>query len=234
MFRQYVQHFKAVEINFTYYRLPEERTIGAIAAKSPDDFTFWVKANQATTHRRDRSVAGRFIEGIEPMQAAGKLVGVLLQFPQSFHRTGENRKYLADVIEDFAGVPLAVEFRQNSWQHESTLDGLRERNVTLVIPDVPDIASLFHHSPELLVRWRHEDRRLLGREVERAERRLAVRHQRVEERPVPRRAREDGLYLLVAHASPPLPARVASSCGSTRGECAPQDSALSASAAGSG
>lgn len=145
MFRQYVKHFKTAEINFTYYRLPDPRTIGAIAAKSPDDFTFWVKANRATTHERDRSVAGRFIEGIEPMQAAGKLAGVLLQFPQSFHRTAENRRYLADVIEDFAPVPLAVEFRQNSWQHESTLDGLRERGVTLVIPDVPDIAGLFHH-----------------------------------------------------------------------------------------
>ena len=146
MFKQYLQHFKTVELNFTYYRLPNARTISAIAAKSPDHFTFWVKANQATTHKQDRSVAAQFIDGLEPMQAAGKLVGVLLQFPQSFHRTAENRKYLADVIEDFAAVPLAVEFRHNSWQHESTLDGLRERNVTLVIPDVPDIESLFHHS----------------------------------------------------------------------------------------
>jgi uncharacterized protein YecE (DUF72 family) len=44
-------------------------------------------------------------------------------------------------------VPLAVEFRHYSWQHPATLDGLRRHQVTLVVPDVPDIPALYHSPP---------------------------------------------------------------------------------------
>ena len=131
MFAFYVQHFSAVELNFTYYRLPTAKTLGAIAARSPDGFRFWVKANQQTTHKADRSVAGQFLAALEPMRQAGKLAGVLMQFPQSFHRTVESRKYLDAALGDFAAAPLAVEFRHRSWEQAATFDGLRARGVSL-------------------------------------------------------------------------------------------------------
>jgi uncharacterized protein YecE (DUF72 family) len=68
---------------------------------------------------------------------------VLFQFPQSFHRSAENRQYLAATLEDFKSVPAAVEFRHRSWDHPSVLEGLRARNVTLVIPDVPALPDLY-------------------------------------------------------------------------------------------
>ena len=143
MLTQYVNHFETVELNFSYYRIPNQATLGRMAAKVPEGFTFWVKANQKTTHRQDRSISGEFLDALTPMAESGKLAGVLLQFPQSFHRTVANRKYLAGAIEDFSSVPLAVEFRHFSWDDPSTLTGLRERNVTLVIPDVPELAGLY-------------------------------------------------------------------------------------------
>jgi uncharacterized protein YecE (DUF72 family) len=147
MFARYVQVFPAVELNFTYYRMPTQRTLEALARRSPADFTFWVKANQELTHKHNRAVAGEFIDGLQPLRDAGKLAGVLMQFPQSFHRTVENRKYLAAAIRDFAATPLAVEFRHCSWEAPATLDGLRERNVALVVPEVPAIDSLYHSPP---------------------------------------------------------------------------------------
>ena len=147
MFALYAQAFSCVEINYTYYRLPTARTIAAIDRKSPDGFAFWVKANQETTHKANRAVSAEFLDALAPMRESGKLAGVLLQFPQSFHRTLATRKYLAAAIDDLAAVPLAVEFRHCSWQSPETLAGLRERNVMLVVPDVPDIASLFHCPP---------------------------------------------------------------------------------------
>ena len=152
MFAHYVEHFSAVELNFTYYRLPTARTLAAMAEKSPENFGFWVKANQATTHKRDRSVAEKFLAGLEPLAGAGKLLGVLLQFPQSFHRTIENRKYLAAAFDDLSGprsTPLAVEFRHHSWADAATVEGLRQRNVTLVVPDAPAIEALYHSPPVL-------------------------------------------------------------------------------------
>ena len=144
MFAHYIEHFAAVELNFTYYRMPAVRTMEGITRKSPDGFTFWVKANQQTTHKFDRSVADAFLAGIQPMADAGKLAGVLLQFPQSFHRTIANRKYLAAALDDLAGPPLAVEFRHYSWSDPATLAGLSGREVTLVVPDAPPIRSLYH------------------------------------------------------------------------------------------
>jgi len=146
MLDRYVLHFNAVELNFSYYRIPTAETLERIAARTPEGFEFWIKANRKTTHEQDRSIAGEFLEGIAPLRSSGKLAGVLLQFPQSFHRTAANRRYLASAIEDFAAAPLAVEFRHCSWDHPSTLDGLRQRNVTIVIPDVPDLEGLFRPS----------------------------------------------------------------------------------------
>ncbi|MDY7011233.1 MAG: DUF72 domain-containing protein [Planctomycetota bacterium] len=147
MFGHYIQHFRTVELNFTYYRIPSARTMHSLSEKSPDDFLFWVKANQKTTHEQDRSVAGEFLAGLRPMRDSGKLAGVLLQFPQRFHRTVANREYLAYVADDFESVPLAVEFRHVSWDHPSTLEGLADRNITLVVPDVPTIEGLYRPIP---------------------------------------------------------------------------------------
>ena len=143
MFALYARHFEAVELNFTYYRMPAAETIERMAARAPEGFEFWVKANQLTTHERDRSAAPPFLEGIAPMAESGKLAGVLLQFPQSFHRTVQTRKYLAATLADFAAVPLAVEFRHRSWDNPATYAGLAERDVTLVVPDVPDLSGLY-------------------------------------------------------------------------------------------
>ena len=142
-----MKHFSTVELNFSYYRMPTAKTLAGIAARTPADFAFWIKANQETTHKANRDAAGPFLEALYPLSEAGKLAGVLMQFPQSFHRTADNRRYLAQTLADFASVPVAVEFRHNSWQADQTLAGLRERDVTLVIPDAPDIRSLYHHAP---------------------------------------------------------------------------------------
>lgn len=149
MFRHYVRHFRAVELNFTYYRMPSGKTMRGISEKSPDNFLFWVKANQKTTHEQDRGAAAEFLDGLGPLSGSGKLAGVLLQFPQRLHRTIANRKYLAAVAEDFASVPLAVEFRHASWDHPSVPAGLKDRNITLVVPDVPPIESLYRPHPAL-------------------------------------------------------------------------------------
>lgn len=147
MFEAYVKHFSTVELNFTYYRVPSANTMHRMARFSPEGFSFWVKVNQEITHKHNRSVAREFIENIQPMAEAGKLAGVLFQFPQGFRRTTANRQYLAAALEDFAPLPSAVEFRHRSWDHPLTLRSLRERSVTLVVPDVPPLPDLYSVPP---------------------------------------------------------------------------------------
>jgi len=149
MFAQYVRQFRTVELNYTFYRMPAARTLERLVQASPPDFLFWVKANQRTTHEHDRTAAAEFLANLEPLRAGRRLAGVLMQFPQNFHRTVANRQVLRDTVEDFKAVPLAVEFRHGSWDHPATYEGLRERGLTLVVPDVPPLGDLFH--PEATV-----------------------------------------------------------------------------------
>jgi uncharacterized protein YecE (DUF72 family) len=152
MFELYARQFAAVELNFTYYRMPTLSAIDGLTRRSPEGFSFWVKANQQLTHEQNRSVAAEFLDSLSPMAEAGKLSGILLQFPQSFHRTLETRQYLAAVLEDLSGPPLAVEFRHQSWADPSVAAGLRARNTTLVIPDVPDVPGLYRARAQLTTR----------------------------------------------------------------------------------
>jgi len=147
MLAQYVRRFEAVEINFSFYGVPTARTMSAIVDKTPPGFRMWIKGSRQTTHEGDRGVAPAFLEGIAPVIESAKLAGVLLQFPQRFHRTVANRRYLGEVLADMSAVPLAVEFRHCSWEHASVLEGLKDRAVTLVVPDVPDVPGLFRGPP---------------------------------------------------------------------------------------
>jgi uncharacterized protein YecE (DUF72 family) len=154
MFARYVQHFPTVEVNYTYYRMPAERTLAALADKSPTAFDFWVKANQDITHKQQTAPVAAFCDALSPLLRTNRLAGVLLQFPQGFHRTVANRKFLAAALAAFNDrLPLepdalAVEFRHDSWDHPETTAGLADRGHTLVIPDVPDIPALYRVAPQ--------------------------------------------------------------------------------------
>ncbi|MBS3820230.1 MAG: DUF72 domain-containing protein [Planctomycetes bacterium] len=154
MFARYVQHFRTVEVNYTYYRMPAARTFASLSSKSPPGFDFWVKANQDITHRQQTDPIAPFCDALSPLLQDKQLAGVLLQFPQGFHRTVANRRFLATALAGFAerlGLPsasLAVEFRHASWDHPDTTAGLTDRGHTLVIPDVPDIAALYRVAPQ--------------------------------------------------------------------------------------
>jgi uncharacterized protein YecE (DUF72 family) len=149
MFDYYASHFGAVELNFSFYRIPAASTMLKLAHASPDGFGFWVKAYGGITHEQDLSGANEFLASLGPLRDAGKLSGVLMQFPQSFHRTPQNRQYLARAIDELAAAPTAVEFRHHTWDDPATAQGLRQRNVTLVIPDVPALPGLYRPSPAL-------------------------------------------------------------------------------------
>jgi uncharacterized protein YecE (DUF72 family) len=137
MLSLYADRFRAVEINYTYYRQPSARTVAAMARKVPPEFRMVFKANAETTHERNRDAAGPFKEGIEPARDAGVFAGVLAQFPYSFRNEPANRDYLKQLAEDFEGCGLVVEFRNRTWSKMSTLDLLRDLGLGFCCVDEP-------------------------------------------------------------------------------------------------
>jgi len=140
----YARHFSAVEVNSTYYGIPEPRVLALMERKTPPGFRFVVKLNRAFTHEhgRDPAVAQRFLAVLGPLKEAGKYDGLLLQFPGGFRRTPENRRHLAALRELFHDEPMWVEFRHDSWLTEGLEDSLREHRIGYCAVDEPDLPGL--------------------------------------------------------------------------------------------
>ena len=142
----YSQHFSTVELNFSYYRIPNEKQISQMLVSSENRLCFVIKAYRGMTHEISRDSLGiilqEYLNGIAPLSEAGLLGGVLLQFPQSFHYTKENRQYLKALIDKMLPLPLVVEFRQKEWLRDSVYKALEELGVGFVCVDEPELPSL--------------------------------------------------------------------------------------------
>jgi uncharacterized protein YecE (DUF72 family) len=86
--------------------------------------------------------------GFDVLHKAGKLGAVLLQFPFSFHRTGESTAYLSALLKRFADYPLAVEVRHASWNDPEVFALLREHRAAFCNIDQPVIGRSLGPSAE--------------------------------------------------------------------------------------
>jgi uncharacterized protein YecE (DUF72 family) len=167
--RYYAERFDTVEANSTYYRLPDPHAVELWAERTPPGFTMHVKAFGVMTRhpvklaalppdlrdvpaddrgRVDRpsrefraEVFRRFREALEPLRTAGKLGGILMQFPSYVVYKPHSLEYIDWAQEQLPGDELLIEFRHASWLDEdnraATLAFLEERGLTYVIVDAP-------------------------------------------------------------------------------------------------
>ena len=138
----YAERFETVELNVTYYRIPEHKIVSGWVDRTPEQFLFAVKAHQSLTHGREDPDYAAFLDGISPLIESQKLGCVLAQFPHSFHATQENRSYLAELRQGLAHVPVIAEFRDRAWVSEETFDQLRELEMGFCCVDEPQLKGL--------------------------------------------------------------------------------------------
>jgi uncharacterized protein YecE (DUF72 family) len=144
MLDYYVRHFPAVEVNATYYRVPPPGTFRAMERKTPEGFQFVVKTHHDMTHERslDPDLYRAFARAVEPVQTAGKLHGLMAQFPYAFKRSADNEAFLPELKRLLPAVPLFVEFRHRSWADEEVFDRLDHAGVGYVSVDEPELPGL--------------------------------------------------------------------------------------------
>ena len=144
MLRYYSRRFKAVEVNFTYYRMPSARTLAQMAAKTDADFKFVVKANSEMTHERtgEPEVFRVFLEALRPLQDRGQFGCLLAQFPNSFKPDDENLAYLHWFREHLPDVATVVEFRNHRWLTADTFDLLSGLDLGFCCVDEPPLPGL--------------------------------------------------------------------------------------------
>ncbi len=139
---RYARVFRAVEVDSSFYRAPSAGLVRRWAETTPSPFRFTLKVPREVTHvpeAGDRdAVLRRFLENLAPLRGAGKLGGLLLQFPASFRvaRQERLRELLEAVPREF---PLAVELRHDSWWTGETRTLLEARGAVLVWSVVPGV-----------------------------------------------------------------------------------------------
>ena len=132
----YATRLNAVEINYTFRRLPSASTIQGWLAETPPGFTFVLKAHERLTHiqRLARSeFTGVFFQAIDSLRLQGRLGPVLFQLPPNLPC---DLAKLEDFLPDVPGdIRCAFEFRHKSWFDDKVYDLLAKRNIALCLAE---------------------------------------------------------------------------------------------------
>lgn len=144
MLTLYAREFSTVEVNATYYRIPPPSTLHAMEKKTPEGFEFVIKAHHDMTHERslDPELYASFARAVEPVAEAGKLHGIMAQFPYGFRRAPENEAFLLELKRRLPEAPLFIEFRHRSWIEEEVFQRLDAAGIGYVSVDEPDLPGL--------------------------------------------------------------------------------------------
>jgi uncharacterized protein YecE (DUF72 family) len=139
----YAQHFELVEVNSTFYSVPEPRLVERWCAATPDDFTFDVKLHQLFSfhstpvkllppelqRRAETDAKGKvkstpdlqeallkiFLRSMSIIRNARKLSVLLLQLSPAFSPRKHQLSELEPLIEMLNDYDLAIEFRNRNW-----------------------------------------------------------------------------------------------------------------------
>jgi uncharacterized protein YecE (DUF72 family) len=132
----YATKLNAVEINYTYHRLPSPATLEGWLADTQPGFVFALKAHQRLTHiqRLARSeFTEAFFRSVDPLRVHQKMGPVLFQLPPNLQCDVAK---LEDFLKDVPGdARCAFEFRHPSWFDEAVYDLLASRNIALCLAE---------------------------------------------------------------------------------------------------
>jgi uncharacterized protein YecE (DUF72 family) len=140
MLRYYATRLGTVEINNTFYRMPNRDTVAAWRDEVPDSFCFAVKASRRITHQKkliDVSEDVAHLFGV--VDVLGQKLGpVLFQTPPFLKKDlGVLREFLASLPQSPARL-AALEFRHPSWFSDDVYGVLSQSNVALVAGDLEE------------------------------------------------------------------------------------------------
>ena len=141
MLPYYAARFPTVEINYTFYRMPNEKIVGGWASQTPDPYRLTLKAPRRITHDSRLKNTGDLVQGLCRVAAAlgPKLGALLFQLPPNL------KKDLAVFDAFLADLPprvcAAFEFRHTSWFDDEVFDRLKARNLALCVSDSEKLSA---------------------------------------------------------------------------------------------
>jgi uncharacterized protein YecE (DUF72 family) len=139
--RFYAARFDTVEVNFSFYRLPERKVFEQWRAQTPDDFLFAVKGSRYLTHMKKlkdpEEPLNRLLDRAEGL---GKQLGpILFQFPHTWHADVERLRHFLIALHAHSGHRYAFEFRHKTWLVPDVYALLEQEQVALCLPVDPGL-----------------------------------------------------------------------------------------------
>ena len=168
MLPYYASRLPAVEINNTFYRLPQPSVLENWKEQVPPGFRFSVKASQRITHfKRLKDVAEETGYLLDTAAAlADRLGPILFQLPPNMKKDLPRLQAFLDCLP--AGTRATFEFRHPTWFDDDVLEVLSEKNYPLCISDTDDLPASHidrtadwgylrlrrvNYSPDTLAEW---------------------------------------------------------------------------------
>jgi uncharacterized protein YecE (DUF72 family) len=138
MLAYYSQRLPAVEINNTFYRLPQPAMIENWREQVPKRFRFSIKASQRITHiKRINNVADETKYLLETAALLAERLGVVLfQLPPNMKKDTERLRTFLDLLS--ADTRTAFEFRHETWFDDEVYGLLRAKDCALVVSDTDE------------------------------------------------------------------------------------------------
>lgn len=136
----YARGFDVVEVDSTFYAVPDARAVRAWNARTPAGFTFTLKMPGEVTHElRLRNAGPVLSEFLERARELGPKLGpILMQMDPAF--APDELPGLADFLPSLPGdIRFALELRDRRWTHADVLPTLLrllgDYNVALALSD---------------------------------------------------------------------------------------------------
>jgi len=131
----YAGRLQTVEINYTFYRMPNEKLVSGWAAQTPSPYKLTLKAPRRITHDNRLKNCGSLVSGF--CQVAGtlgdRLGALLFQLPPNFKKDADRLGEVLRLVPDT--IRTAWEFRHESWFADDVYHVLRSRNAALCVAD---------------------------------------------------------------------------------------------------
>jgi uncharacterized protein YecE (DUF72 family) len=141
MLPYYAERFSTVEINYTFYRAPNEKILDGWSQATPVQFKLTLKAPKRITHdARLKDCGDRVRQFLETAAVLGPKLGALLfQLPPNLKK---DLPLLDAFLDTFPPrVCAAFEFRHASWLDDEVYERLRGRNLALCIADSEKLST---------------------------------------------------------------------------------------------
>jgi uncharacterized protein YecE (DUF72 family) len=148
--RWYSERFPVVELNSSFYAIPERTSVGRWARETPDHFVFDVKLHRLLsrhasqlkelppdlrddvevgprgrvrlTPQLEAAMVDELKHAVEPLEQAGKLRAFLLQLTPAFAPHEHELGELDSLLERLQPHPVAVEFRHRGWVRDKRIE----------------------------------------------------------------------------------------------------------------